>query len=225
MKTRRNSGKSPAPSFSPIGALLSYVKVVALVLLLLVTTYFVAGMVKSASRPGGKGAQRSIQPVRLTAATIGEWTKGAAAIGASREAGKAGFEVESLALFLEWARNNFPALENSVGPVDADRFLGITASIERARRNFRRLAEFEMMASEEISAGEKFAAAAIIPAFAPAPAFEKWEEDDLRAYEESFSDIETALFGFIPRIGMPVPAWDERGAERSRDGVVGAGRQ
>lgn len=221
MKKSGACRKKAASAFSPIGALLAHVRAEVLVLLLLAAAFVVAGMVKSALDPGGKAAPRGIRQVRLTAETVGEWARGAAVLGASREAGKQGFGGESLALFVEWGRNNFEALEDSVRPVDADRFLGLTASIERARRNMKKQVEYEMMAAEEQSAGERFRAAGIIPAFAPPPAMEKWEEEDLRAYEASFDEIETALLRFMPRIGLPVPAWDVRETSASRDEADG----
>ncbi len=228
MKNSSRCKKKATSVFSPIDTLLAHVRAEVLMLLLLSAAFVIAGMVRSALGPGEKAASREIRHVRLTAETVGEWARGAAVLGASREAGKQGFAGESLALFVEWGRNNYEALSNSLRPGDAERFLGITASIEHARRNLRKLVEYKMMATEEQSAGERFRAAGIQPAFAPPPAMENWEEEDLRAYETSFAEIEAALLRFMPHICLPVPAWDVREKAASRDeadGTQGIGRQ
>jgi hypothetical protein len=154
---------------------------------------------------------RRIEPIPLTADNLCEWAKVAEILIEQREQGKIRIPAQNLPELIEWGRHNLQILEDALMMTDPLAFLGVSASIQRSRMNFRKLAEHELRLDESYRlVDEKNDLADRVHFNPPAPPkLESGEQADLSAYELHELLVERSLDELFPGLPPLVPAWEE----------------
>ncbi|MHC5036071.1 MAG: hypothetical protein ACYTHM_02040 [Planctomycetota bacterium] len=148
--------------------------------------------------------------VPLTTEEVFAWAETGRAFAQYREQGRLrNVRVSTLSAFLEWGRTNPELLTPALAEADPTHFLGVSLSLHNARRRLRELVEYDIrLADEEKTIAALKGSDIVIPYSAP-PVLEDWERADLQVYEENQGLVEDVLWGMMPDIPAPIPAWEE----------------
>lgn len=153
---------------------------------------------------------------------VDAWARASEAVAALRQEGLIGIPARTVPEYLEWVRRNRDTIAEAAPDLDPETYAGLTRSLARARAWEIRLYEWGATADAQEKAW-KMAERSGQP-FAPIPPPELAEQEmlDLRAYENWWNPIETALLALMPGITPPVPV-EEEVVPAAGDGEAGEG--
>ena len=154
---------------------------------------------------------RKIEPIPLTSDNLSEWAKMAESLIEQKEQGKISIPARDLSELVEWGRHNLQVLEGTLMMTDPLAFLGVSASIQHSRMNFRKLVEHELRVDEayRLVDEKNDLADRIHFEIPPPPKLERWEQADLSVYEHHDLLVERSLDELFPGLPPLVPAWEE----------------
>lgn len=168
---------------------------------------------------GKSAAPLSVTLIPLDGNNLDRWCNAAAAWADRITREKKRIPARNLSELIEWGRRNPRRLARYTPDMPPPVFLGVARGLEKARRNFRKLAEYEIRLeeSQRICEEMEFAAEQIDFMEPPPPSLQPWEKADLECYERHSARVEDVLYALLPGLPPLVPAWGEAHEDRNQD--------